>query len=70
MIRVNWKDFIFLYCDRVPTPVAIVVSACAFAAAHLTPGEFPQLAALGKRTFLIFLIFLSKMWFNLWMFKV
>ncbi|KAG0614028.1 hypothetical protein M758_6G146000 [Ceratodon purpureus] len=31
----------------VPTPVAIVVSAFAFAGAHLTPGEFPQLAALG-----------------------
>lgn len=31
----------------VPTPVAIVVSACAFAGAHLTPGEFPQLVALG-----------------------
>lgn len=30
-----------------PTPVAIVVSACAFAGAHLTPGEFPQLSALG-----------------------
>lgn len=33
---------------RVPTPVAIVLSACAFAGAHLTPGEFPQLAALGE----------------------
>ncbi|CAK9879266.1 unnamed protein product [Sphagnum jensenii] len=31
----------------VPTPVAVVISACAFAGAHLTPGEFPQLLALG-----------------------
>lgn len=31
----------------VSTPVAIAVSACAFAGAHLTPGEFPQLVALG-----------------------
>jgi membrane protease YdiL (CAAX protease family) len=30
-----------------PTPVAVLISAVAFAAAHLTPGEFPQLAALG-----------------------
>lgn len=69
-MRVNWKDSLFLYCDRVPTPVAIVVSACAFAAAHLTPGEFPQLAALGKKAFLMFLIFLNDMLFNWWMLKV
>ena len=37
--------------DRVPTPVAIVVSACAFAGAHLTPGEFPQLVALGELSY-------------------
>lgn len=66
-MRVN-SEF-FWCCDRVPTPVAIVVSACAFAGAHLTPGEFPQLAALGKRTFLIFLIFLNEMWFHWWMVK-
>ncbi|CAM6081935.1 unnamed protein product [Calypogeia fissa] len=30
-----------------PTPVAVLISAFAFAGAHLTPGEFPQLAALG-----------------------
>lgn len=39
---------IVILLDRVPTPVAIVVSACAFAGAHLTPGEFPQLLALGE----------------------
>ncbi|BBM98717.1 CAAX protease family protein [Marchantia polymorpha subsp. ruderalis] len=31
----------------VPTPVAVIISAIAFAGAHLTPGEFPQLFALG-----------------------
>eukprot|EP00850_Spirogloea_muscicola_P019549 SM000193S05173 [mRNA] locus=s193:145509:147781:+ [translate_table: standard] len=30
-----------------PTPAAITISAVAFAGAHLTPGEFPQLTALG-----------------------
>jgi membrane protease YdiL (CAAX protease family) len=35
----------------VPTPVAVVISACAFAGAHLTPGEFPQLLALGTDSF-------------------
>ncbi|KAL3684501.1 hypothetical protein R1sor_002523 [Riccia sorocarpa] len=30
-----------------PTPAAVVLSAGAFAGAHLTPGEFPQLFALG-----------------------
>ncbi|EXB64798.1 hypothetical protein L484_001018 [Morus notabilis] len=32
---------------RVPTPVAVLVSAAVFALAHLTPGEFPQLFVLG-----------------------
>ncbi|RDY09456.1 hypothetical protein CR513_06168, partial [Mucuna pruriens] len=32
---------------RVPTPVAVVISAAVFALAHLTPGEFPQLFVLG-----------------------
>nr|XP_025639067.1 uncharacterized protein LOC112734083 isoform X2 [Arachis hypogaea] len=32
---------------RVPTPVAIIISAAVFALAHLTPGEFPQLFVLG-----------------------
>ncbi|EFJ04302.1 hypothetical protein SELMODRAFT_58140, partial [Selaginella moellendorffii] len=32
---------------RLPVPVAVVLSAAAFALAHLTPGEFPQLFALG-----------------------
>lgn len=31
----------------VPTPVSIVISAAVFSAAHLTPGEFPQLFILG-----------------------
>ncbi|KAG6553631.1 hypothetical protein Mapa_004545 [Marchantia paleacea] len=31
----------------VPTPIAVIISAIAFAGAHLTPGEFPQLFALG-----------------------
>ncbi|GAA0185516.1 hypothetical protein Leryth_002233 [Lithospermum erythrorhizon] len=30
-----------------PTPFAILISAAVFAAAHLTPGEFPQLFLLG-----------------------
>lgn len=30
-----------------PTPVAVLLSASAFALAHLTPGEFPQLFMLG-----------------------
>ncbi|ONI30801.1 hypothetical protein PRUPE_1G273600 [Prunus persica] len=33
---------------RVPTPVAIGISAAVFALAHLTPGEFPQLFVLGS----------------------
>lgn len=32
---------------RVPTPVAVIISAAVFALAHLTPGEFPQLFVLG-----------------------
>lgn len=31
----------------VPTPVAVVISAAVFAAAHFTPGAFPQLFVLG-----------------------
>ncbi|CAN7134272.1 unnamed protein product, partial [Brassica rapa subsp. narinosa] len=31
----------------VPTPIAIIISSAAFALAHLTPGEFPQLFILG-----------------------
>nr|XP_043637922.1 uncharacterized protein LOC122608913 [Erigeron canadensis] len=31
----------------VPTPVSILISAAVFSAAHLTPGEFPQLFILG-----------------------
>ncbi|KAL0358083.1 UNVERIFIED_CONTAM: hypothetical protein Scaly_1494000 [Sesamum calycinum] len=30
-----------------PTPLSVLVSASVFAAAHLTPGEFPQLFVLG-----------------------
>ncbi|KAI9169013.1 hypothetical protein LWI28_005494 [Acer negundo] len=32
---------------RVPTPVAVIISAAVFALAHLTPGQFPQLFVLG-----------------------
>lgn len=32
---------------RVPTPVAVAISAAVFALAHLTPGQFPQLFVLG-----------------------
>ncbi|CAL8094615.1 unnamed protein product [Prunus armeniaca] len=32
---------------RVPTPVAIGISAVVFALAHLTPGEFPSCSAVG-----------------------
>ncbi|KAJ0256966.1 CAAX amino terminal protease family protein [Hirschfeldia incana] len=32
----------------VPTPIAIIISSAAFALAHLTPGEFPQLFILGS----------------------
>ncbi|XP_044491478.1 uncharacterized protein LOC123215449 isoform X3 [Mangifera indica] len=31
---------------RVPTPIAVIISAAVFAFAHLTPGEFPQLFVL------------------------
>ncbi|PWA34668.1 CAAX amino terminal protease family protein [Artemisia annua] len=31
----------------VPTPVSIAISAAIFSAAHLTPGQFPQLFILG-----------------------
>ncbi|XP_076953476.1 uncharacterized protein LOC143627575 [Bidens hawaiensis] len=31
-----------------PTPISIVISAAVFSAAHLTPGEFPQLFILGS----------------------
>lgn len=44
----NARAKMIILLGRVPTPVAIVVSACAFAGAHLTPGEFPQLVALGE----------------------
>lgn len=40
---------------RLPTPVSVIVSAAAFALAHLTPGEFPQLFVLGKH-FKIYLV--------------
>lgn len=31
----------------VPTPISVLISAAVFSAAHLTPGEFPQLFILG-----------------------
>ena len=37
----------YSFC-RVPTPVAVIISAAVFALAHLTPGEFPQLFVLGS----------------------
>lgn len=48
-----------------PTPIAIIISAAAFALAHLTPGEFPQLFILGENTQLktnstsIFLVYIN-----------
>ena len=33
---------------RMPIPAAVALSAGAFALAHFTPGEIPQLFALGK----------------------
>ena len=33
---------------RMPIPAAVTLSAGAFALAHFTPGEIPQLFALGK----------------------
>jgi membrane protease YdiL (CAAX protease family) len=39
--------FRYYFC-RVPTPVAVIISAAVFALAHLTPGEFPQLFVLGN----------------------
>nr|GMD85584.1 putative CAAX aminoterminal protease [Ipomoea batatas] len=32
---------------RLPSPLAVLLSAAVFSAAHLTPGEFPQLFVLG-----------------------
>lgn len=40
-------DFAGPLC-RLPTSVSVIISAAAFALAHLTPGEFPQLFVLGK----------------------
>lgn len=37
---------------RLPTPLAVLISAAVFAGAHLTPGEFPQLFVLGKSSYL------------------
>ena len=37
---------------RLPTPLAVLVSAAVFAGAHLTPGEFPQLFVLGIYSYL------------------
>lgn len=31
----------------IPTPISVLISAAVFSAAHLTPGEFPQLFILG-----------------------
>lgn len=46
--------------SRVPTPVAVLISAAIFALAHLTPGEFPQLFVLGNVNQLQVLL---KLWF-------
>lgn len=57
-VEISYKFQIKKLCDillvtilcfhRVPTPVAVVISAAVFALAHLTPGEFPQLFVLGN----------------------
>lgn len=43
-----FRGFLMVSLTRwFPTPVSVVASAAAFALAHLTPGEFPQLFVLG-----------------------
>ncbi|KAH1197799.1 hypothetical protein GmHk_18G051494 [Glycine max] len=42
-----FRGFFMTSLTKVPTPVAVVISAALFALAHLTPGEFPQLFVLG-----------------------
>lgn len=45
---VNYIDsHVLVFLCRLPTPLSVLVSAAVFAAAHLTPGEFPQLFVLG-----------------------
>lgn len=39
---------IFYFVCSLPTPVSVIISAAAFALAHQTPGEFPQLFVLGS----------------------
>lgn len=48
--------------SRIPTPVAVLISAAVFALAHFTPGEFPQLFVLGNVDQLQVLL---KLWFYL-----
>lgn len=45
--------FKLTFLCRVPTPVAIGISAAVFALAHLTPGEFAQLFVLGMAPLLV-----------------
>ncbi|PWA70032.1 CAAX amino terminal protease family protein [Artemisia annua] len=43
-----FRDFLMVALTKwVPTPVSIAISAAVFSAAHLTPGQFPQLFILG-----------------------
>ncbi|KAH1197798.1 hypothetical protein GmHk_18G051494 [Glycine max] len=44
-----FRGFFMTSLTKVPTPVAVVISAALFALAHLTPGEFPQLFVLASR---------------------
>jgi len=45
IVDLTWE---YIILDKVPTLVTIVISACAFAEAHLAPREFPQLVTLGE----------------------
>lgn len=56
--RSQTLGFLFLNSfGRVPTPVAVLISAAVFALAHLTPGQFPQLFALGKILWIIYVMY-------------
>ncbi|OEL25258.1 hypothetical protein BAE44_0013724 [Dichanthelium oligosanthes] len=52
LVHYNSQFFMLRYSTvfsgyRFPTPICVLVSAAAFALAHLTPGQFPQLFILG-----------------------
>ncbi|KAI7745516.1 hypothetical protein M8C21_019943, partial [Ambrosia artemisiifolia] len=46
-----FRGFLMVALTKVPTPISILISAAVFSAAHLTPGEFPQLFILDSRKF-------------------